>query len=169
MGKMIETPGPITSKDLKFMNWCIAGASIFSTCEKRNYMSIIVDQFGMVESTGYNGSPSGSEHCKDNCPRFLNQMPSGGNYDSGKGKCISLHSEVNCLFHSDVHRRQYGSMYVNGVPCYGCSKAIANSGISRLIYLNEDGQRTEEFAEGLHIVKAAGIAALAMPATLTQN
>lgn len=132
-----------SEKDKKFMGWCISGASIFSTCEKRQYMSIIVDVNGKVESTGYNGSPVGFEHCSSGCPRFVNNVPSGTDYDKGPGLCYAIHSEINCLLHSDVSKRRYGTMYVNGLPCLGCTKAIANSGISRLVFLGERDYRDD--------------------------
>lgn len=125
------------------MRWCISGASIFSTCAKRQYMAIIVDVNGKVESTGYNGSPSGFEHCASGCPRFVNNVPSGTDYDSGPGLCYAIHSEINCLLHSDVNDRRYGTMYVNGVPCFGCAKTIVNSGLDRLVFLEEKDYRDD--------------------------
>lgn len=131
------------NKNEKFMKWCIEGARIFSTCAKRQYMALIVDEFGMIESTGYNGVPSGMLHCdQGGCPRFKNNVPSSTPYDYGEGLCLSNHAEQNCLFHSDSVRRRNGTMYVNGIPCFGCSKAIANSGIKTLVYLNEEREFT---------------------------
>jgi dCMP deaminase len=131
----------VSDKDKKFMQWCIDGARIFSTCEKRQYMSIIVDVNGKVESTGYNGAPAGFEHCISGCPRFVNNVPPDTDYDSGPGLCYAIHSEINCLLHSDVSKRRHGTMYVNGVPCFGCAKTIANSGLDRLVFLNEQSYR----------------------------
>ena len=133
----------VSEKDKKFMRWCISGANIFSTCEKRQYMSIIVDVNGKVESTGYNGSPIGFEHCAAGCPRFVNNAPSGIDYDKGPGLCYAIHSEINCLLHSDVNDRRYGTMYVNAVPCLGCAKAIANSGLDKLVFLSEKPYRDD--------------------------
>ncbi len=131
----------LTDKDYKWMAWCMEGAKIFSTCEKKQYMAIIVDKNGIVESTGYNGSPSGFPHCFETRPRFINRVPSGTPYDFGEGLCYSIHSEINCLIHSDKSKRVGGTMYLNGVPCFGCAKAIANSGLERLVYLEEGFER----------------------------
>jgi dCMP deaminase len=118
----------------QWLQWCIAGAQIFSTCGKRQYMAIILDQYGYVVSTGYNGVPSGMTHCKDGgCPRLKNNTPSGATYDD----CYSLHAEENALIRADPARLQDAELYVNGPPCFGCAKKIIGSGISR-IYCLED-------------------------------
>ena len=127
-----------SNKDIKWLRFTVEGASIFSTCSKMQYMAIIVNSAGIIDSTGYNGVPSGFKHCNEGgCPRFLNDVPSGTPYDSGPGLCYAIHAEINCLIHSDVSNRQGGTLYVNGGPCFGCSKTIANSGLARVVYLGE--------------------------------
>lgn len=129
-------------KDLKWLRFCAEGAKIFSTCAKMQYMAIIVNANGVIDATGYNGAPAGFEHCIDGgCPRYVNQVPSGTAYDSGPGLCYAIHAEINCLIHSDASKRQGGTLYVNGVPCFGCAKTVANSGVSRLVYLGEAFER----------------------------
>lgn len=131
-----------SSKDIKWMKLCIEGAKIFSTCSKKQYMAIIVDKYGVVNATGYNGTPSGFTHCNDGgCPRFLNDVPSGTPYDYGEGLCYSNHAEQNCLSVSDPYKRQGGTLYVNGWPCFNCAKLIVNSGCDRIVYLKEDFER----------------------------
>lgn len=133
----------LSDKEAKWLTWCVEGARVFSTCGKQQYMALIVDENGIIESTGYNGSPKGFDHCKTGCPRFVNNVPSGTAYDSGEGLCYAIHAEINCLLHSDPFKRKNGTMYVSGVPCFGCAKAIANSGISKLIYKEEDFDRLD--------------------------
>jgi len=129
-------------KDIKWMKFCIQGAEIFSTCAKQQYMAIIVDRHGIVDSTGYNGTPTGFQHCTDGgCPRQRNNVPSGTPYDYGDGLCYAIHAEINCLIHSDVGARRGGAMYVNGVPCFGCAKTLVNSGLAKVVYLNEGFER----------------------------
>ena len=108
------------------------------------YMAIIVNSAGTIDSTGYNGVPTGFQHCADGgCPRFLNNVPSGTPYDHGEGLCYAIHAEINCLIHSNASLRREGTMYVNGMPCFGCAKTIANSGLARLVYLGEDFDRVD--------------------------
>lgn len=135
---------PKSEKDIKWLRFCVEGARIFSTCAKMQYMAIIVNSHGTVDSTGYNGAPSGFTHCKDGgCPRYINNVPSGTPYDHGEGLCYAIHAEINCLIHSDASLRQGGTMYINGVPCFGCAKTIANSGLARLVYLGEAFDRVD--------------------------
>jgi dCMP deaminase len=152
-------------KDIKWLEFCNAGAQIFSSCSKKKYMSIIVDKNGVVNSTGYNGVPTGMRHCdQGGCPRAVNDVPAGTPYDFGDGLCYAIHSEINCLIHSDHSQRIGGTMYVNAVPCFGCAKAIVNSGVARLVYLDEDFDRVgDEFTQRL--LKHSKLAVLRVPPT----
>lgn len=127
-------------RDLKWLKWCNDGAKIWSTCAKAQYMVLLVSKEGYLVGSGYNGGPPGEPHCKDGgCPRALKSPEhKSSNYDD----CISLHSEHNAFLHSDFNAYRGGTMYVNGVPCYGCVKLIANSGLAKLVYLF-DGERPQ--------------------------
>lgn len=132
----------MNNKDIKWMQWCVYGANVFSTCSKKQYMAIIVDKYGIINATGYNGTPSGFTHCDaGGCPRAVNNVPSGTPYDYGDGLCYSNHAEQNCLSVSDPYKRQGGTIYVNGWPCFNCAKLIVNSGCARMVYLKEDFER----------------------------
>lgn len=98
------------------MRFCVEGAKIFSTCAKQQYMAILVDPSGVIDSSG---TP----------------------YDHGDGLCYAIHAEMNCLIHSDLSKRKGGTLYVNGVPCFGCAKVLVNSGLGRVVYLEEDFNR----------------------------
>lgn len=130
------------SKDLQWLWMCEAGAKIFSTCGKAQFMCIIVDKHERVIGLGYNGVPSGMVHCKDGgCPRYLNDVPSGTPYDFGPGLCFSGHAEQNALAHADGSRYEGATLYVNGRPCLTCAKIIACSGIKRVVISAEEGER----------------------------
>lgn len=123
------------NKDMKYMIWAMHGAKLFTRCAKRQYMAIITSPQGRVIGTGYNGAPSGMKECTDGgCPRFLEGAEAGSNYD----RCVSVHAEENALLFSDFQARQGGTLYVNGPPCFGCAKKIANSGLKRLVYIADD-------------------------------
>jgi dCMP deaminase len=127
----VETP---TKRDWKYLRWCMAGASIFSTCAKRQYMALVVSASGRTVGTGYNGSPPGLPHCTDGfCPRLEVSSASGLAYDN----CVSNHAEENALMFSDWSARQGGTLYVNGTPCWGCAKKIAGSGLDRLVFIED--------------------------------
>ena len=110
-------------------------ASLFSTCSRRQYFSIIVDDSGHVLGTGYNGGPSGTTHCTDGgCPRVQLNPEHGTSYDN----CIAIHAEANALLHSDYSARQKGcTVIVNGPPCWDCAKLISNSGAHTVICMTD--------------------------------
>lgn len=123
----------VTRKDKQFMQMCIDHADIFSTCGKKQYTAVLVDSHGHVVGIGYNGGPRGFKHCEDGgCPRFLENSPSGSNYDN----CIAVHAEQNAFLHSDYSAHPV-KMYVNGPPCFTCAKLIANSTVETIYYLED--------------------------------
>lgn len=114
-----------------YMQMAEEAAKNFSTCGKRQYYAIVLDKYGVVIGTGYNGGPSGSVHCVDGgCPRLAAGSAPGSNYEN----CIAIHAEANALLHTDWHSRQDGHIVVNGPPCFSCAKLIANSGVKTLWY-----------------------------------
>jgi dCMP deaminase len=122
------------NKDIKYLKLCVEGAKIFSTCDKRQYFAVIVDRQGFIIGLGYNGGPKGMPHCSEGaCPRAIDKDNSA-NYDS----CIAIHAEANAILHSSYEaRKDGGTLYVNGVPCMSCAKLISNSGIRKVVYLEE--------------------------------
>lgn len=117
-------------RDQLFLDWAEAGAKLFSTCSKGQYMAILVDANGYVVGTGYNGTPSGWKHCVDGgCPRASKDVV-GGSY----ADCLSVHAEINAFTHADATKCRGGTLYVNGLPCWDCAKVIVNSGVKRLVY-----------------------------------
>lgn len=139
-------------KDLKYLISCERLAPLFSTCGKRQYYSFILSAEGRVVGTGYNGGPAGVPHCNEGgCPRFQENSPPGSDYDN----CIAIHAEENALLWSDPALRRGGTLYVNGIPCHGCAKKIANSGVARLVYIEDDSY--VKWSESKALLEAAGI------------
>lgn len=125
----------MTPKDEKYLAWCREGAKQFSTCAKRQYCALLVDTRGHLIGMGYNGGPKGYPHCTDGaCPRLHEPSDRALLYDN----CIAVHAEANALLHSDYTARREGfTLYVNGHPCFGCAKLIANSGAKRLVSVTD--------------------------------
>jgi dCMP deaminase len=98
-----------------------------------------------IRSTGYNGAPSGHAHCDEGaCPRASAEASSGWDYDS----CIAIHAEANAILYSSPEEREGSSIYITGVPCFTCSKLIANSGITEVVATGEtydDWDRVRNF------------------------
>lgn len=123
----------VSKKDHQFMALCISGAKIFSTCGKKQYAALLVDDDNHIIGFGYNGGPRGFTHCNEGgCKRFLEGSKSGSTYDN----CIAIHAEANALLHSDYSSRPT-KLYVNGPPCFSCAKLIANSTIDTVYYLSD--------------------------------
>lgn len=120
-------------------------------------MAIVVDSNRRILGTGYNGVPSGMQHCNENgCPRVANNAPSGAPYDYGSGLCYAIHAEANALLHSDRSARINGTIYVGGLPCFGCAKLIAGSGLSRLVYLGNELDRNDS-EQSIEVLSKSGI------------
>jgi len=113
-----------------------------STCLRRGFGAVIVDDKGTIISTGYNGAPKGIMHCKT-CWREDNNIPSGSNYE----KCLSVHAEQNALIQAGKKARGC-TMYLTGIdmktaeevyimPCFLCAKMILNAEIECVVMRNE--------------------------------
>jgi dCMP deaminase len=128
------TENGLSKKDLQYMEMCSSAAKIFSTCAKRKYASILLDECGHIVGFGYNGGPRNYPHCEDGgCPRYKDMSPNGSNYDN----CIAIHAEANAFLHSDYSARPV-KLYVNGPPCMTCAKLIINSTVKDVYYLYDE-------------------------------
>lgn len=145
-------------RDRAFIDWASSGAQLFSTCVKAQYMAILVDPDGYVIGTGYNGTPSGWQHCNDGgCPRGVAMPQGGGSYID----CYSVHAEINAFTHADATRARGGTLYVNGLPCWDCAKVIVNSGVTRLVYL--EGRDARDNDQILRFLNASHMEVVEMP------
>jgi dCMP deaminase len=100
-----------------------------ATCSRRKVGAVIVRDRRIV-STGYNGGPSGMPHCDEGgCPRAASDTPSGSGYES----CIAIHAEANALLFCGPVERDGASVYCTDLPCFGCAKLIANSGVGEVV------------------------------------
>lgn len=121
-----------------------------SKCDRAQIGCVIVSKENRVVATGYNGPPAKwrngfapSGGCTNWCPRAQ-----GDQLFSDYSDCPSNHAEINALMHSSRSDREGGTIYVTGVTCYACAKAIANSGITMVVLVNvarsADGHRNPE-------------------------
>jgi dCMP deaminase len=133
----------ISKKDIQFMKMCIDSSKTFSTCGKKQYAAMLVDEYNHIVGFGYNGGPRGFLHCNEGgCKRFLENSNSGSVYDN----CIAIHAEANALLHSDYSSRPK-KIYVNGPPCFSCAKLIANSTLDTVYYLYDSDYKNWEDVE----------------------
>jgi dCMP deaminase len=116
-----------------------------STCLRRRYGAVIVKD-RVIVSTGYNGSPRGSDNCVDinKCMRRELNVPPGERYEL----CEAVHAEQNAIINGAPDRMKDASIYIagfeeddtpaNGRPCKLCSRMIRNAGIVEVIYLDKE-------------------------------
>lgn len=115
--------------DAYFMNIALDVAK-GSKCIRAKYGSVIVSRDGRIISTGYNGKPRGSVNDNE-CYRV------GLEDNASKPNCC-LHSEANAILFSSPEERAGGTIYVSGRPCTDCLLLIFQSGLSKLVYLDEN-------------------------------
>ncbi len=102
-----------------------------STCIKRKVGAVLIKDSYIV-STGYNGAPSGFNHCTPlTCVRQ--------NLKSGEKPelCRGVHAEINCIIQAAIHGTSIignTTLYTTHFPCMSCLKLIINAGIKRLVY-----------------------------------
>jgi dCMP deaminase len=104
-----------------------------STCIRRRVGAVIVKDKRIL-STGYNGAPSGLDHCVDlGCLREAKQVPSGERHEL----CRGLHAEQNAIVQAAYHGVPIKGalVYCTHLPCSICIKMIINAGIEQVLYL----------------------------------
>jgi dCMP deaminase len=127
-----------TRYDNAYMKMAVEWAKL-SHCKRKQVGALIVKN-RMIISDGYNGTPSGFHNsCED---------------ENGKTHWYVLHAEANAILKiaSSNHDCNGATLYLTMSPCKECSKLIHQSGIIRLVYLNE-----YKDLSGLQFLKNAGI------------
>lgn len=120
--------------------------------------AVIVAADGRIQATGYNGPPAsfapaqGMNSCRDFCPR-----QSAKEKSSDYAECPSLHAEWNALLFSDESRRKNGTMYITKTPCMACAKAIANSGLFRVVFPHEATRPHRNTVDSVAFLRASGL------------
>jgi len=123
-----------------------------STCD-RGRSGCVITKDKRILSTGYVGSPIGTQHCDD----VGHEMHAVFQEDGSKSQhCVrTTHAEQNAI----ANAARFGvaldgaTLYCHMTPCYTCAKIIINAGIKRVI-CNKDyhvGKRSKE------IFKEAGV------------
>ncbi|GHT79690.1 cytidine deaminase [Actinomycetota bacterium] len=105
-----------------------------STCTRRKVGAIITKDKRIL-ATGYNGVPTGIEHCAvRGCLREQLGVPSGEKHEL----CRGLHAEQNAVIQAAKHGVVIdgGVLYCTNQPCVVCSKIIINSGIEEIVFFD---------------------------------
>ncbi|MCK8824591.1 deoxycytidylate deaminase [Fuchsiella alkaliacetigena] len=106
-----------------------------STCLRRKVGAILVRD-KRVLATGYNGAPSGLEHCQEaGCIRESKEIPSGQRHEL----CRGLHAEQNAIIQAALHGISIDEavLYSTHQPCILCTKMLINTGVKRIVFIGE--------------------------------
>jgi dCMP deaminase len=128
-----------------------------------------------IISTGYNGPPSGYSHCEFtlvkgelekegyktqphfSCPRKRLGFKSG----EGLEYCPASHAETNAIVQASKKgvSVEGATLYCafNQIPCRECSKLIVNSGIKKVILMNEINDYPQTGLTGRDILTSCGV------------
>lgn len=97
---------------------------------------------------GYNGFPKGSNDDE------MSWNKTGDLLDTKYPYVV--HAELNAILNS-IKNLENSTIYVTHYPCNECSKAIAQSGISKVIYYSDKHKHHELTKASTKILKNAGI------------
>jgi dCMP deaminase len=95
-----------------------------ATCDRKHVGAVIVRDRTIL-STGYNGSIRGVPHCDE-----VGHMMEDGH-------CVrTIHAEMNAIIQAAKNGTAIvgSSIYVSASPCWNCFKAIANAGLTRIVF-----------------------------------
>lgn len=102
-----------------------------STCLRRQVgAALVLDK--RILATGYNGAPSGLQHCAEvGCLREKNDVPSGERHEL----CRGLHAEENAMLQAARYgiKIEGSTVYSTHVPCVMCTKMLINCDIKRVV------------------------------------
>ena len=125
-----------------------------TTCLRRAVGAVIVKD-KRVLATGYNGAPTGIEHCSEvGCLREQLNVASGKNHEL----CRGIHAEQNAIIQAAFHGVSIkgATLFCTNLPCSICAKMIINAGISKICYRSGyadtmSGEMLE--AAGIEVIK----------------
>lgn len=107
----------------------------------------IVSPDNIILSTGYNGLPMG---CSDD------EFPWGREGKETKYPYV-VHAELNAILNASGKSLRGARIYVDLFPCNECAKAIIQSGISEIIYLNDKYADTPATQASKRMLTSAGV------------
>ena len=124
--------------DIAYLKMALEWAKL-SYCERRQVGALIVKDRTII-SDGFNGTPSGFENCCED--------------SEGNTQWYVLHAEANAILKlaSSTQSAKEATLYITLSPCKECSKLILQSGITRVVYIED-----YKDMEGINLLKRGGI------------
>ena len=127
--------------DVAYLKMALEWAKL-SYCKRKQVGALIVKDRTII-SDGYNGTPSGFENCCED--------------ENNKTKWYVLHAEANAILKisRSTQSCEGAILYLTLSPCKECSKLIFQSGIKRVVYIQDYPDN-----EGLVFLESAGVETL---------
>lgn len=119
-----------------------------STC-LRNQVGALFVRNKRILTTGYNGAPSGLDHCDlVGCAR--DGVASGTRHEL----CRAVHAEQNAIIQAALHgiSIEGATLYCTHQPCVLCAKMMINARVRKVVYLQSYPDQT-----ALDFLQQAGI------------
>lgn len=107
----------------------------------------IVDSNHVILSTGYNGFPLG---CSDD------ELPWARTGEDTKYPYV-VHAELNAILNSGGKSLRNATIYVGLFPCNECAKAIIQSGIREVVYLDDKYANEKSTLASKRLLSMAGV------------
>lgn len=109
----------------------------------------IVNQDKRILSMGYNGMP---RHCDDDV------FPWARDNDPLNSKYLYVcHAELNAILNCAVGSVRDCTVYVTLFPCNECAKAIIQSGIKEVVYMQNKYAESDSVIASKRMLEAAGV------------
>lgn len=142
-----------TAKRRDYISWDeyfmgIAMLSAMRSKDPNSQVGACIVRDNKILSLGYNGMPIG---CDDDI------MPWGREGNELETKYMYVcHSELNAILNAgkDLHG---STMYVTLFPCNECAKAIIQSGIKRIVYLDDKYRNANNNVAARHMFRISGV------------
>ena len=124
--------------DVAYLKMTLEWAKL-SHCKRKKVGALIVKNSTII-SDGYNGTPGGFENCCEE--------------DDGSTKWYVLHAEANAIskLASSTQSCRDATLYITLSPCQQCSKLILQSGIKRIVYIDQ-----YKDTSGIDFLKESGL------------
>jgi dCMP deaminase len=132
----------MTNKDLEYHKTYLRMANVWSSLSKskRKKVGALVVKGNTIISDGYNGTPTGFPNdCED---------------VNGDTHWYVLHAEANAILKTARSTQDISgsTLYLTLSPCKDCCKLIIQSGIKKIIYIEEYRD-----LDGIKILKSSNI------------
>ena len=109
----------------------------------------IVGEDKVILGIGYNGTPRGWDDKKFPWGREGNALETKYSF--------VIHAELNAILNAGGRELKGATIYVALFPCNECAKAIAQTGIKKVVYLNDKYYATDACKASRLIFKAVGV------------